>query len=119
MRNADNPEPDSWTPEPGLYGVESAHRSRRRRQVAIGVGLAVVIGGGAFAAYQVFDDDAAPVARVGALDPTTAGTEPSASADAPDTAKSTGGPSTPARTKTATPRPATDAERIKAARSAA
>jgi hypothetical protein len=117
MRNGDR-DTEGLTPEPGLYGSGSAHRSRRRRQAAIGAGLVVILGGGAFAGYQVLDDDATPVARVDALDRTTPAieqSEPGATAGMPTRTS----PAAPAKTATATPRPATDAERIKAARSAA
>ena len=107
----------------GGYDPATARRARRRKQAVVGVvGLAAVLGGGAFLATEVLPrgaDRAMPDA--GALAPTAA----SASASSDSVASASGRPSSRpsaaglSRTPSAPASPKTAAERVAAARSAA
>lgn len=104
----------------GSYDPDAARRSRRRKQAAVGaVGLAAVLGGGAFLVTEAMTRDAGvtePAALAPRSTPSSAGpsaTPPKKASRPPAvTVSRTSSPSASTRTKTA-------AERVAAARSAA
>jgi hypothetical protein len=110
----------------GSYDPAAARRSRRRKQAAVGVvGLAAVLGGGAFAVTEAVTRDSGPVTpEPAALAPKTPTTAATASTPAVRKTTASRPPAvsvsrTPSPSPAESARPRTAAERVAAARSAA
>jgi hypothetical protein len=104
------------------YDPAAAHRSRRRKRAAVGVvGLAALLGGGAFLITEQLTDGGTVIDDSGALAPLTPATSPSAkaSSSAPATSRAPAG--TVSRRPTSAPaeKPTSARERVQAAREAA
>ena len=110
----------------GSYDPDAARRSRRRKQAAVGaVGLAAVLGGGAFAVTEAVTRDSGSVTpEPAALAPKTPTTAATASTPAVRKTTASRPPAvsvsrTPSPSPAESARPKTAAERVAAARSAA